>query len=126
MLRFTQIVLAYLLIGAVVWGGGAVAYGNAGPIQYFIAQEDGADLVVASEPSGAIENTGQTITNVISQFGGPVVLLWNFVVQVTGWLNWPLFTLMRANAPPRIIVTLGGGFTAAFWLSLAALIAQRA
>jgi len=116
--RFSQIVLAYLVIGAVMWAGGAVAWGDSGINQFFIEQGEDGTIEATQGPQSELGNVGATIQNVIASFGAPLVLIWNLVTGIISWLNWPIAVLVTVGAPPRIIVLLGGPFTAAFYLSI--------
>ncbi|WP_435125364.1 hypothetical protein [Halobaculum sp. D14] len=115
-MRFTNIILAYLIIGAVMWAGGAVAYGQSGVNQFFIQEDDG-QLSPGEQPAQEVSGVGNTIKNVIASFGGPLVLIWNLVTGLLTWLNWPITVLLAVNAPPKVVVLLGGPMTASFYLS---------
>jgi len=118
MVRFSNIVLAYLMIGAVMWAGGAVAWGDAGINQFFIDQSSDGTIEATQGPQEELGGVGSTIQNVIASFGAPLVLIWNLVTGIISWLNWPLAVLVSVNAPPRITVLVGGPMTAAFYLSI--------
>lgn len=118
MVRFSNIVLAYLIIGGVMWAGGAVAWGDAGINQFFIDQNAAGDIDPTSGPQEELGGVGSTIQNVIASFGAPLVLIWNLITGLISWLNWPLAVLVSVNAPPRIVVLVGGPMTAAFYLSI--------
>ena len=116
MARFSNIVLAYLIIGSVMWGGGAVAWGQTGVNQFFIEQDQGHYQATdnANDEFGGVDDI---VKNVISQFGGPIIIVWNLVSSIISWVNWPISILLAVGAPPRVVVGIGVPFTAAFYLS---------
>ena len=117
MVRFSNIVLAYLIIGAVMWAGGAVAWGDSGINQFFIEQS-GDEVSPTGNAEEQLSGADSTIQNVISSFGAPLVLIIKLIGGLISWLNWPIAVLLTVNAPPRIVLLLGGPMTAAFYLSL--------
>lgn len=118
MRQFAKVVLAYFVIGAVMWGGGAIDWQDAGLAQFFVSYNSGG--VSGSSVLGAnLGSLGSTINSVINFAIGGVMLFWNLIVGIVGYLHWPLIVLNGANAPPSVTVLLGGGFVAAFYLSLA-------
>lgn len=115
--RFGHIIIIYFVIGAVMFGGGAVAFDNAGIAQFFVSQENGH---VQADP-GPQDNTsglGGAISSLVGQFGGGIVLVWNLIVGILAFMNWPVTVLVSNHAPPSVIILLGGTLEAMFYVSL--------
>jgi len=112
MARFGDVVLAYFVIGAIMWGGGAIQWAETGVNSFII--EDPQTAEVNEETSDKLESAGGPIREAAQSFGGPVLAVWNIVVQLIGALFWPVTVLQSVNAPPRIIVLLGGTPSIAF------------
>jgi hypothetical protein len=122
MVRFSSIILAYFVIGSIMIGGGAIDLQDAGVAQFFVEQDEGGDLVPAQERQQDLEGLGGALQSVIDAVVGPIVLIYNLIVGLLAYLNWPLTVLAANNAPPMAILVIGGSFTAAFYLSIVRLI----
>jgi len=97
-----------------MWGGGVIEWDNTGVGEYIITQS-GGDLEANEETAQQLENAGGPIKQAVNSIGGgPLIAIWNFVVQFVGALFWPITVLQSVNAPPRIIVLLGGSLSVAF------------
>lgn len=127
-MRFRQIILAYFVIGAVMYGGGAIAWEDSGLASWFVST-DGGTVEVQGQTSENVEDpfsnldaAGRSIAGVIATFGGPVLVVWNLIVGITGFLHWPVLVLATNNAPPSVTILLGGGFVVAFYMSLVGLV----
>lgn len=125
MVRFSQIVLTYLIIGAVMFGGGAIQWDNVGASEFFV---DGApgDLDTSDQTQDKLSGVGGSIKSIVDQFAGPIVVIWNLAVGLTTYLNWPIVVLTSANAPPSMVLLLGVPLTAAFYLSILKLVRSSA
>jgi hypothetical protein len=105
-MRFTQIILAYFILGAVMWGGGVITWDQAGVGQLFVDDPTSGELN---------ENTSEDIT----QAGGPIqqaassvegsglIAVWGIISRFLGFLFWPMVALRVTGAPPRVWVTAG-------------------
>lgn len=124
-MRFRELVLAYFVIGAVMFGGGAIAWESSGVATWFISN-DQTGLSVEEKPQTDIENSGSTITSVIQDFGGPAILVWNLAAGTFAFLHWPIVVLATNNAPPTLTILLGGGLVVGFYMSLVGLVKSSA
>jgi len=125
MVRFSNIVLAYLIIGTVMFGGGAIGFEEIGIAGAFV--DDGAGGIAPdSDRTQNLKGIGGAIQSVVDQFAGPLVLVFNLIVALLGFLNWPITVLNSVNAPPIAVIGLGGSFTAAFYLSVIRVVRQSA
>lgn len=116
-MRFTNILMAYFVIGVVMWGGGAIVWDDAGVGQFFINDPTGdtADQVVNAETGTKLNNLGGPITQVVGQtIGGGLIATWNLLVGVIGFVFWPTTVLLSVNAPPSVVL-LGTSLTVAFF-----------
>jgi len=124
MARFGEIIMVYFVIGAMMWGGGAIAWSETGLNNLII--EDPQTAEVNEETSGELEDAGGPIREAAQTFGGPVLAIWNIVVQFIGYLFWPIVTLQSVGAPPRLTVLLGGAPSVIFLGSVIRLIRNSA
>lgn len=126
MARFSAILLAYFLIGAVMWGGGAIAWDESGVGGLIITDATESDIEVNENTSQQLERSGGPIQEAAQSMGGPILAIWNFVVRFVGYLFWPVTVLQSVNAPTRIVVTLGGSFSVIFLGAVVRLIRRSA
>ncbi|WP_225334246.1 hypothetical protein [Halomicrobium urmianum] len=113
-MRFSHVILTYFVIGAIMWGGGAIMWDSAG-VGGFIIDDPTTGGVDANESTADdLENMGGPIQQSLQQLGGPLLAVWNFIVKLIGYVFWPITVLQSANAPPRVTVLLGGSFSMAF------------
>lgn len=120
-MRFGQIILAYFVIGAVMFGGGAISFQDAGVTKFFV--DDAGDTFETSDnASGTLDRLGNAITNLINAALGAIQLIYNLVVGLLGYLNWPILVLSTNNAPPIAVLLLGGSFQVAFYVSVVRLV----
>jgi len=112
MTRFGTVIMVYFVVGAVMWGGGAIAWSETGLNSLII--EDPQTGEVNDNTTEQFEQAGGPIRQAAQSFGGPVLAIWNIVVQFIGYLFWPVTTLQSVNAPPRLVVLLGGAPSVAF------------
>jgi hypothetical protein len=124
-LRASHIVLIYFVIGAVMFGGGAVSYDDSGVTQFFVTKDpDGVSP--ADEPEQKLDGVSGVITNLVGAFGGPAILVWNLFVGLLTYIHWPLVVLIENAAPPRVTVLLGGTFQVAFYMAAIRLVKSSA
>lgn len=116
-IRASNIVLIYFVIGAVMFGGGAVTWDNSGPSQFFIDIDSEGDVSPADEPGDQLTGVSSVITNLVGAFGGPAILVWNLFVGLIGYIHWPVIVLLENQAPPRVTVLLGGTLQVAFYMA---------
>lgn len=124
-MQFTRIIVLYFVLGALMFGGGAVSWDNSGPTQYFVSQ-DQTGVSADSQPREQLGGVAGAITSLLGQFGAPLILVWNLVVGLVSFLNWPIFVLVENSAPPRVTVLLGGALTVMFYGSLVRLVKSSA
>lgn len=124
-MRFRYIILAYFVIGAMMFGAGLITWQEGGLVGTFV-ENDASGVSGNEETNEQISETGSTITQLVDAFGGPIIIIWNFVDRVLGFIHWPIVTLANNNAPPRITILLGGGFVVGFYMSLVGLVRSSA
>jgi len=124
-MRFTRMILAYFVIGSVMFGGGAISFEEAGVAGFFV--DDLGDGFGPSENSqNQLSGVGNAIGQLVGEFLGAIQLVWNLIVGLLGFLNWPIIVLMSNNAPPMAVLLIGGTFSAAFYLGVIRLIQSSA
>lgn len=121
-MRLSRVVMAYFLMGAVMWGGGVIAWDDAGVGQILIQSAD-SDAAVNQQTSEDLSQLGGPIQTALStvQSAG-LVAIWNVLVKLVGFLNWPVVVMLSVDAPPRITVIGGGTPTMAFWVAFIRLV----
>lgn len=114
MVRFGNVILAYFVLGAVMWGGGAIAWSESGVGTLFI--DDPQTGETNDETAGQLSESGGPIQQAVTSVGGgAVIAVYNLLVRFFGYLFWPITTLSGLNAPPSVVVLLGGTPTVAFF-----------
>jgi hypothetical protein len=127
MVRFSNIVLAYFVIGVVMFGGGAVQWDNSGVAQFFVEQDQQTGEFQGSENlDSKKDQAGSALGSVANAVAGPILVVWNLAVGLFAALHWPVVVLNSNNAPPIMVLGLGGPFVAAFYLSFIRLIRRSA
>jgi len=116
-MRFEDVILAYFIIGAVMWGGGAINWQHSGVGGLFIKHPQD-NLTVNSQTAQNVKHAGGAISAITNTLGGGLIVAWNILVKLIAFLFWPIVTLKSVNAPPRIVVLGGGSLTVAFFGSL--------
>jgi hypothetical protein len=122
-MRFGSILLAYFIIGTVMWGGGLIAWDTTGPVQEFVGVENGS--VDANESTaGQLERTGGVVGQAAQSLAGPILLVWNLVTGFVAYVFWPVTVLTTVNAPPQLIVLMGGSMSVAFFVAIVRLLGR--
>jgi hypothetical protein len=124
-MRFTRVILLYFVLGAVMFGGGAIDYEDAGVAQFFV-QHDRGSFAPSEQTNNELEGLGGAISQLVGEFIGGVQLVFNLAVGLFGFLNWPLVVLLGVSAPPMAVLLIGGTFTASFYLSVITLMRSSA
>ncbi|QGX95935.1 hypothetical protein EI982_14650 [Haloplanus rallus] len=124
-MQFTRIIVLYFVLGALMFGGGAVSWDDTGPTQYFVSQ-DQTGVSADTQPQQQLGGVGGAISSLLGQFGAPLVLVWNLVVGLVSFLNWPIFVMAENSVPPRVTVLFGGTLTVMFYGSLVRLVKSSA
>jgi hypothetical protein len=115
MVRFNEILAAYFVIGALMWGGGAIAWDETGVGQLFV-ETPGSDLSVNEETTGKLEDANGPIQESVAALGAsPLLAVWNIIVGLIGYISWPVTVLQSVNAPPRVTVLAGGTMLVLFF-----------
>lgn len=117
MVRSSQIVITYLVIGVVMFGGGAIAWDDVGIADHFVDFDDG-NPTADGQSGEELNDVGGAIEGAIDSFIGGVVIVWGLVTGLIGFMNWPIIVLNSNNAPPIATALLGGPLTAAFYMSI--------
>jgi len=125
-MRFTNVMMIYFIMGAVFWGAGLVGYGDAGALQYFIDIGAGGAVETGGGPIDNLLGVGGIIGGAITAFAAPLIIIWSLVQPLLTFINWPIVVLSNYGAPAPIVVLVGGGLTAPFYLSMVRLIRRSA
>jgi len=120
MVRASDVLLGYFVIGAVMWGGGAISFDDAGVVGAVV--DDDGGLSVDDGLGNELSEQSGIIRSLASLAVGSLVFVINLISIFFTYLNWPIWVLVTNNAPPVITVLLGGSFTAAFYLSMLSIV----
>lgn len=126
MARLTRMILVYFVVGAVMFGGGAIAYEDAGIANYFVDQGPTGDAQPTGQAQEQLNGIGGALTSIVGQFGGTAIIVWNLAVGMFSYLNWPWFVLSSNGAPFRVTLLLGGSLVVMFWTGVIILVRQSA
>lgn len=124
-MQFTRVIVLYFVLGALMFGGGAVSWDDTGPTQYFLSQEQ-AGVTADDQPQETLGGVAGAITSLVGQFGAPLILVWNLVFGLVSFLNWPIFVMAENSVPPRVTILFGGSLTVMFYGSLVRLVRSSA
>jgi len=121
-MRLGEVVLAYFMIGSLMWAGGAIIWQDAGVGTLLINVND-SSAEPKSETGGLLESLGGPIKTA-AQAAGAVGLLaiWNVLVKLIAFLFWPIVVLLSVNAPTEGVVIAGGGMVVAFFMAVLRLV----
>lgn len=112
-------VLAYVVIGAVMFGGGAVDASEMGMASKFInTDEDFGPTRGDDTPSHEMTSAIGSADDYAAMLTGTILLAANMITVVVVYLNWPIVVLLQNGAPPTAIAVMGVPFTAAFYMSI--------
>lgn len=124
-MRFSNVILAYLVIGGVMFAGGAISFSEAGVNQFFVEYNSG-DISASGESEGVLGGLGNAITEAAALAGGVIILIWNLITGLFTYLNWPVTVLLSVNAPTRVVLLMGVPLNAAFYLAVIRLLRSSA
>lgn len=123
-MRLSHVVMAYFVVGAFLWGGGAVSFDQIGIGSLIISTVDtGGNVETNEETAGQLENTGGPVEQALNTVsGGGLIAAWNFAINFLAFFFWPITTLEQVNAPVEVTVSLGGGMSFSMLLGLLAVL----
>lgn len=119
-MRLSDAVVAYLIIGAVMWGGGVISWENSGMTTVMLSQTD-AGIAPDASMSESVENINPT-QGLLESLGGPLLIVWDLIIKFIGMLFWPVTVLLSVGAPPEVVVLGGGPFATAFIMGVIRLV----
>lgn len=128
-MRISNVIIAYFVIGAVMFGGGAIDFEEAGVANFFLEQESPDEVRPTTgneSATGELDSVGGAITELAELLAGPIIFVWNLFVGLIAYLNWPVFVLISHNAPMGVVVLLGGTPTAMFYMGVIRLVRTSA
>lgn len=111
-MRFSNVAMAYFVIGAVMFGAGVIDYDRSGLAQIMFTNS-GDELNTNSTVASGIENIKGN-TGLIGTLGGGLLLVWDLLILFIGAAFWPVTVLLSVGAPTRVTLLLGGTFVIAF------------
>ena len=117
-MNLQKVVMAYFLIGSVLWAGGAVPWTDAGVGGLFV-DASGTDVATNESVAEDVGNSEGVISEFVRATVGPAVAALRIIGGVLNYLFWPVTTLSAAGAPTELVVLLGGTPTVALFMAVA-------
>lgn len=111
-MRFTNVMLAYFVTGAVMWASGAIGWGEVGLAEWLIA--DPATGETTEAVVNQLEQLGGPIEQFAGALGGPLLVIWGFVQGILSWVLWPISVMIAVEAPVRLTIVFGGAMVMGF------------
>lgn len=106
-MRLTHVLMVYFIAGAVMYGGGAVDYADAGVTELVITSVSGGDIQPNTGTAEDVEGLGGPIEQALGTVGGGgLIAAWKFLSGVINFLFWPTTTAIQLNAPVEVTVML--------------------
>lgn len=108
-MRFSTVVMAYFICGALMWGGGIIVWGEAGVGTIVLDQQTDGGFSANETTGEQVEKSGGPIQEAADTVsGGGLLAAWSLVVNIFSYLFWPVTVLVSVNAPARVTVLAGG------------------
>lgn len=112
-MKFGHVLLAYFLVGSLMWAGGVLDYQDSG-VSTLIVEPTANGTAVNDDTQQAVEDTGGPIQQAAQSVGASgLFAIWNLVAQFLGFLFWPVTALQSVDAPQEAVVLAGGGMVMA-------------
>jgi hypothetical protein len=124
-MRFSNIALAYFVIAAMMWGGGAINWDDSGLAKLMLTNDEEDGLKASPAVSGAIEGINSN-SGLIGTLGGGLLIIWDVLIMIIGATFWPVTVLIGKDTPLEVVVALGGSLTFAFLMAFIRLMRRSA
>jgi len=125
-MQISHIILAYFVIGAVMFGGGAVNFDQAGVANFFLHKDSATANVQPAggneSPAGRLTGIGGAIPELAALFGGSIIFAWNLFVGLIAYLNWPIILFLSVDAPMSVVMLAGGTPVVMFYMGVLKLV----
>ena len=111
-------VFTYFVLGAMSWGAGLVDRDGAGMVNTFFHIQDG-NVQTVDGVTTMLTSLGSGLSDFepAALALGSVVLILGIIRDIAFYLFWPVVTLQTLQAPPEIVLLLGGSLVATFFLA---------
>lgn len=122
-MRLSHVLMAYFVVGAFLFAGGAVSFNQFGVGGLIISTVDDANVQTNEGTTTQLENTGGPVQQALDTVsGGGLIAAWNFAINFLAYFFWPITVLEQTNAPIELTVTLGGGMSFSMLMGLLAVL----
>lgn len=119
-MRLSEAVTAYFIMAAVMFGSGVVPFDQAGLVNVFMEDDDGAiganesAVINGGDASGMLDNLIGPVRNALGTIaGGSLLAVWGAIDRLAGFVFWPV-TVTRYIGAPREVVLLSGVMAVSF------------
>lgn len=113
MSRLGTAITGYLIIGAVMWGGGVIDWQDSG-LNTVLLDKSTTGVSPNESVSGEIEDLRGPPSGVTGFGVGALVVIWDLLIKFVGAVFWPITVLISIDAPVRVTVMAGGPTSMAF------------
>lgn len=122
----SKLVVAYFVIGAVMLGGGALEFDEAGIVTHYLNEGDAGNISPDPGVSEDLGGVGNAIQSVIQTVMGPLLIIWKLVSGFIKFVHWPIYVMIGAEVPTRVMVLLGGAPVVMFYMGLVRMVRSSA
>lgn len=123
-MKLSQVLIAYFLVGALMWGGGVIDWADAGVADLIVTPGNNS-VQTNSSTGGDVTGLDDPIRSSDSDVGLLTALL-GLIAKLAGYLFWPVTVLLSVEAPAEIVVIAGGGMSVAFLGALMRFVSRQA
>lgn len=120
-----NLIMAYVLIGAMMWAGGVVPYQadqgvGAGIATEFVDAGDSGNVSVDEQREDDLQQDSGAISEVVDSVVGAIGAFFKLLSVFINFLFYPVSVLVAVDAPQRVTVLLGVAPTVAFYVAVIA------
>lgn len=112
--RFRNVVMAYFIIGAVMYGGGVISYQDAGMTNLIVEDEQG-DLNEGLIDQ--LDSLPDVLKETLDSVGASALLaVIDIVLNIMEFVFWPIVVLQAVGAPFVVVLLFGGSLVVALFV----------
>lgn len=113
-MKFGHVLIAYFLIGGLMWAGGVIDWQDSG-VPQLVAEPTENGAAVNESTQKTVEGTGGPIQEAAQAVGvSGLFAIWELIAKLLAYLFWPITALQVVNAPTEVVVVAGGGMVVSF------------
>lgn len=115
-MRLGAMVMAYFMIGSLLFVGGAIPADQAGLVNSFVDTDTGnAEEEVSADEGGFLSNLVGPVENALNTVaGGGLIAALNKIDAFLGYVAWPFTIMSYWGAPLEMRILMAGPLTVGF------------